>query len=222
MQPDPRSATLAEVVAGSLRQAFHDGAYACGERLVELNIAAEMSVSQNTVREALRILEGEGWLVKRPRHGVYVRSFTAIEVDELYALRVALESLVLDWALAHLDAAFCDRLREHIGHAAQQVSMGNSYAAREAIFAFHMTLLAAADRPQTTAILHRLYNHARLLENLREVHLARSVRGWRATVNAYNTLLTHLEDGEAEAARAVLGSILRDEGRSLLPLLDLI
>jgi DNA-binding GntR family transcriptional regulator len=49
--------TLAESVADVLRHAIFQGAYLSGERLVELTIAQEMNVSQNTAREALRLLE---------------------------------------------------------------------------------------------------------------------------------------------------------------------
>ena len=58
--------TLAESVAGALRHAIFQGAYLGGERLVELTIAQEMNVSQNTVRDALRLLEKDGLVVKRP------------------------------------------------------------------------------------------------------------------------------------------------------------
>jgi DNA-binding GntR family transcriptional regulator len=69
-------ATRAETVAEQIRQAIRAGAYVSGQRLVELSLAAKLNVSQNTVRDALRLLETAGWVVKRARHGLYVRSLT--------------------------------------------------------------------------------------------------------------------------------------------------
>ncbi|WP_343419609.1 GntR family transcriptional regulator [Candidatus Flexifilum breve] len=68
-----------------------------GERLIELNLAKTMGVSQITVRDALRILEQEGWVTKNPRRGVYVRSFTSDAAEEVYALIRTFEGLAMEW-----------------------------------------------------------------------------------------------------------------------------
>jgi DNA-binding transcriptional regulator YhcF (GntR family) len=70
---DLRNATLSHIVADVLRQSLYDGVYLCGDRLVELTISQEMNVSQNTARDALGLLENEGWVTRKARHGVYVQ-----------------------------------------------------------------------------------------------------------------------------------------------------
>ncbi len=216
-----RTETLSEIVAGSLRQALHDGAYVCGERLVELKIAHEMSVSQNTVRDALRILESEGWVVKRPRHGVYVREFNREELRELYALRAALETLALSWACEYASREKLEGLKKHIEETRQQVQMGNSYAAREALFRFHTDVTRMAAKPQTKRILLRLFNQSRLLENLREVHRPRSVREWRATVDDYEKLYALIDAGSQLEAVQQIHNIICGDGDALVKLLDM-
>src|SRR5512147_3047345 len=91
--------TRAETAAETIRAAILHGGYLSGERLIEVKIAQTLDVSQNTIRDALRILEGEGWVVKNPRHGVYVRSFTAAEAAEVCTVLAAVESLILAWAM---------------------------------------------------------------------------------------------------------------------------
>ena len=113
MRPPSRTSTLSQIVADVLRQSLQDGVYKCGERMVELTIADELNVSQNTVRDALRILEQQGWVHKRPRHGVYVRQFSISQAEELYALRSALEQLALKWALSTDDEAGIGGLTAH-------------------------------------------------------------------------------------------------------------
>jgi DNA-binding GntR family transcriptional regulator len=219
---DPgRTLTLSEIVASSLRQALYDGAYTCGERLVELTIAHDLNVSQNTVRDALRILEGEGWLVKQPRYGVYVREFALDEVVELYSLRSALETLALGWAFDRAGIDEICKLRAHVADAHENVQMGNSYAAREALLNFHTDVIRMADKPQTKRILLRLFNQSRLLENLREKHMPRTVGQWRATVNAYETLLKSLEQLDRSAAQGQIHAIIQRDGESLIPVLEL-
>ncbi len=89
--------TLAESVAAAIRAGILDGKYLSGERLIELNLAKTMGVSQITVRDALRILEQEGWVTKNPRRGVYVRSFTSDAAEEVYALIRTFEGLAMEW-----------------------------------------------------------------------------------------------------------------------------
>ena len=90
-----RGIPLAEVVADALVQSLKIGVYSCGDRLAESVIAHEMTVSQTTARDALAILERQGWVVKRRHRGYVVRLFEMEEVRELYALRSTLECLAL-------------------------------------------------------------------------------------------------------------------------------
>jgi DNA-binding GntR family transcriptional regulator len=61
------SVTRAETVATTLRESILKGEYVSGERLVELSLAKRLKVSQNTIRDALRMLEQDGWVVKHAR-----------------------------------------------------------------------------------------------------------------------------------------------------------
>lgn len=86
-------------VADTLRQQIARGLLSPGERLREMHIARQMGVSQTPVREALRLLEREGLVTHRPRRGVYVIQLLPRDVDEIYSLRCALESLAIRRAL---------------------------------------------------------------------------------------------------------------------------
>jgi DNA-binding GntR family transcriptional regulator len=62
-----------------------------GLRLTEDIICQKTGVSRSPIREALRMLERDGLLVREPRKGVRVSKLTIDDLDELYACRVALE-----------------------------------------------------------------------------------------------------------------------------------
>ena len=53
------TATRAAATADTIREAILSGHYMSGERLIEIKLAQAIDVSQNTVRDALRILEQE-------------------------------------------------------------------------------------------------------------------------------------------------------------------
>ena len=50
---------------------------------MERDIAAELAVSRIPVRDALRVLVGEGLVTPRPRTWAVVRTFSAADIDEL-------------------------------------------------------------------------------------------------------------------------------------------
>jgi DNA-binding GntR family transcriptional regulator len=217
-----RSATLAEIVADMLKQSLQNGVYTCGERLVEMTIASELNVSQNTVREALRIMEHDGWVVKRARHGIYVRSFTSKQAEELYTLRIALEQLIMDWALMNISEDDKIYLARVVADARIFAGMGNDLGIRETLLIFHETLLGIANRPLATKILKTMFNQSRLLGNLRAIHDPISNESYIDSLTRYGKLLTEIRYQDHDAAQATLYEILHAECKPLLPLLDLL
>ena len=73
---------LREVVCESLRNAISKGVLKPGERLMEIQLAEELGVSRTPVREAIRKLELEGYVVMLPRRGTYVSSLTIRDVND--------------------------------------------------------------------------------------------------------------------------------------------
>jgi DNA-binding GntR family transcriptional regulator len=63
-----------------------------GQHLVETELARQLGVSRQPVREALHRLEAEGWVDLRPSQGAFVHVPTEQEVDELLNVRELLES----------------------------------------------------------------------------------------------------------------------------------
>lgn len=217
-----RSATLFEVVADALRESLRDGVYLCGDKMPESVIAQEYSVSQNTVRDALSMLEQEGWVVKIARRGVFVRSFTSAEAEELYTLRAALEQVVLGWAMEDMTTTHAMQLAQTISEARLQAGMHNLRGVREAVFRFHQTILKIVDRPHTTAILSAMHNQANLLENLRAVHDPHTLDTYADILTEYGELITHIRYNKVKAAKDMLFDIILFHGFSVMPVLDLV
>jgi DNA-binding GntR family transcriptional regulator len=62
-----------------------------GAPLVEEGLAQQLGVSRIPVREALRMLERDGWVTIRPYAGATVRVLTRDEADELFRVRALFE-----------------------------------------------------------------------------------------------------------------------------------
>jgi DNA-binding GntR family transcriptional regulator len=83
--------SVADQVAGILRQRILDGELRPGTPLPEIPLATSLGVSRNTMREAVRILALEGLLKRNIHRGVTVSQLSLKDVQEIYALRRMLE-----------------------------------------------------------------------------------------------------------------------------------
>jgi DNA-binding GntR family transcriptional regulator len=63
-----------------------------GAHLVEHELAAQLGVSRQPVREALQRMQSEGWVDLRPTLGAFVHTPTDAEADQLLAVRTLLEA----------------------------------------------------------------------------------------------------------------------------------
>ncbi|MBI1281890.1 MAG: GntR family transcriptional regulator [Anaerolineaceae bacterium] len=213
-------ATRAEIVAEQIRQAIRVGAYVSGQRLVELTLASKLNVSQNTVRDGLRLLETAGWVVKHARHGVYVRSFTRDEVSELYALWQAVESLALKWVMKTATRKDLTQLTRIIQTARKDMLEGELEESSEAIFEFHNLIGKMSGKAQTVEILESLHNRIYLLEIVRQMRAPRSLNSQEARLLLYEKLVSLMSVSHFEEAKALLEYLIQTDCDSLLPLLD--
>src|SRR5581483_142357 len=94
--------TLRDQIKDALLQRILSGAYAPGQRIVEIRVAHEFGVSQAPVREALRELEILRLIESEPFRGARVREVRAEEIAEIYPVRAALEEVAARAAAASL------------------------------------------------------------------------------------------------------------------------
>jgi DNA-binding GntR family transcriptional regulator len=84
---------LRDVVCDAIRLQIINGDHEPGARLVEDRLAEELGVSRNPVREALRVLQAEGFVEMIPRRGAVVSVLSVREVEEIFEVRSALDAL---------------------------------------------------------------------------------------------------------------------------------
>ena len=89
---------LSERVAEVLRERIISGQLPAGGKLNERELAADLEVSRIPLREALPLLEAEGFISTEPRRGAVVHSFTYRDAQEVFDLRLQLEPLAASCA----------------------------------------------------------------------------------------------------------------------------
>jgi DNA-binding GntR family transcriptional regulator len=87
-----RLVSLADAVAESLREAILSGQLKGGEPLLQDRIAADLGVSRQPVREAVKRLQAEGLVTELNNRRIIVREYTHADICENYLLRRLLES----------------------------------------------------------------------------------------------------------------------------------
>jgi DNA-binding GntR family transcriptional regulator len=75
------------------------GEYQPGQQLKEEEIATRLDISRPPVREAFKMLEAEGLVIRKPRRGVFVTEMTQKDVWEAYTLKAALYEMAMDLAM---------------------------------------------------------------------------------------------------------------------------
>lgn len=147
---------LRDQTRDAIRQRIIDGRLTPGTRLVERELAAELQVSRVPVREALRMLESEGFLEVVPRRGVVVRRLTRRDVEELFDVRQSLEVLATRRAAERATPADLARLRSLLDQVARAIEAGDSEAVGQGNEAFHDALIALSDNALLASMLEPL------------------------------------------------------------------
>lgn len=93
-----QSQTLSTRIANQTRDAILEGSLKPGEKVVERKLAAQFGASLTAVREALLVLESEGFIKKRPNSATYVTKLTLAEAEKIQALRRVLEGYAVEEA----------------------------------------------------------------------------------------------------------------------------
>jgi DNA-binding GntR family transcriptional regulator len=199
----------AELIADSLRSDILHGRLKSKQPLRQDEIAATFGVSKIPVREALFQLKAEGLVTFAPNRGAAVSELSPAEVDEIYTMRIALETIALRRAIPHLTIANLSQAetilqtidREH--HVTRWADLN---------WEFHATLYKPANLPrlmEAVKILH--VNVARYLV----IYLAGM--DYQATSQReHHQILAVCRQGQAEVATTLLEQHLRAASDQLI------
>lgn len=142
--------TLTERAAESLRRWIISGTLHAGQPLRQVELAGKLGLSRVPLREALRLLEGEGFVQIHPHKGAVVASLTADEFAEIAEICRVLEMELLRLAFPKLTPRLldeCGAIVERLDPVADVLTWMNLN------WEFHSTLYSAASRPRMLRVL---------------------------------------------------------------------
>jgi DNA-binding GntR family transcriptional regulator len=95
--------SIADLAKNHIQLWIIRGEYQPGQQLKEEEIATRLDISRPPVREAFKMLEAEGLVIRKPRRGVFVTDMTEKDVWEAYTLKAALYEMAMELAMNSID-----------------------------------------------------------------------------------------------------------------------
>ena len=149
--------TKEEQVADFLREGIISGMFERGSRLKQAEIAERLQLSITPVREALKLLEAEGYVTGNSYRGACVAPFDASASEEALNLRLQLESRLIRGTLQHVTGQDIAELQAMNAEFGRAFELGDRAAARGVNYRFHRHLYSIAAMPQTLHFVQILW-----------------------------------------------------------------
>lgn len=153
-----RPVTTQQFVLNELRRAIRTSQLRPGEPIRQDTVAARLGVSRVPLREALKILEGEGQVEYRPRRGYAVVELSMDDLLEVYRLREILETEAVRVAIGRITADDVERLEDAADDVERAGRDLDVLAMADANRRFHFTLIEASGMPRLARLVRLLWD----------------------------------------------------------------
>jgi DNA-binding GntR family transcriptional regulator len=168
-------------------------------RLDERQLSEDLGVSRTPIREALSVLEQEGFVRTVPRRGIYVVRKTKREVIEMITVWAAIESLAARFAAERASKSDLRTLRELFAQFEENPSEHiNEYS--QANMAFHKAIIRMGGCGLMSELTDNLFIHMRAV---RAVTMRQDNRARRSIVEHLN-IISALEKRDPDLAERLV------------------
>ena len=149
--------TKEEQVADYLREGIISGRFPRGARLKQQELATLLNTSITPVREALKLLEAEGYVAGDSFKGSVVAPFDIDASAEVLNLRILLETQLVKGAVERASGTDTAEMKVMADEFARAFEAGDNESARAANYRFHHRMFEIAQMPQTLHFVQILW-----------------------------------------------------------------
>ena len=184
-QRPTRPPTAQEFVLGELRRAIVSGMLKPGEQIRQDALAERYGTSRVPLREALKILEGEGQVTYHPHRGYFVAELSSEDLVEVYRIRRVLEDEAVSAAMAHVGADTIDAMERALS--SMDAAADDITALTAANRAFHFAIFERSGMPRLVRLIRQLWDATdayRAVYFVEEANRARVATEHRAILDA--------------------------------------
>lgn len=188
---------LREAVCETLRDAIRKGILEPGERLMEVQLAEELGISRTPVREAIRKLEQEGYVIMMPRRGTYVSDISTNDVKEIFEIRSALESLATGLAARRIEPDELETLQNLLVEIEGYIAKNDIEKIVETDIKFHGLLYQVSRNERLVNIINNLKEQLARFRTLSMSYPGRL----QETLEEHSEMVEAIANGDVSAAR---------------------
>lgn len=188
---------LRDLVLEALREAILNGTLKPRERLMEIQLAEDLGVSRTPVREALRKLELEGFIVMVPRKGAYVADLSIKDIADVFEIRIALEGLAAALAAERITDEELEEMERHLVEKAEAIKKQDMSKLIEVDTRFHEALYGASRNERLITIINNLREQ---IQRFRTSSLAMPGR-MQQSLEEHRNIVEAIESRDAALAR---------------------
>ncbi len=196
MPEGTRDGQNVQLVHDRLRDAIVRGEIAAGQTTSQAMLAKHLGlgVSRTPLREALRMLQHEGLVLSEPNRRIRIADFSIADVEQLYAMRIALEAVAIRTTVPNLapeDFAELEGLMAQMDHYMRSKDLERWEVPHAA---FHAGFVAGAG-PRIAGLLAQLFDHG---ERYRRAYNTYDPSGWPRRRAEHRAMLDAAVDGDVE------------------------
>ncbi len=139
--------TAREFVLEGIRDAMLNKQLMAGQELDDQSLAETFGVSRTPVREALKVLEVQGFVTHHPFSKPVVAPLSADRIEEVFLMRIALEGTAVARSSMKIDEAGLNHLQLCLDKGQEAIERQDALEWRRCNREFHTGLSAAAGMP---------------------------------------------------------------------------
>ena len=208
---DYKNTSLANQVFAAIEKNILTGVYPAGEPISEPRLSAELGVSRTPIREALTRLEAER-LIKQTSSGMVVVGISKKDVEEMYAVKKAMEPYATELAVKNMSAEGLEKLREILEQQEFYVTKSNAEKIKDLDTDFHDIIYRESASPTLESILSPLHHK---LMRFRKVSLQFSDRSTQS-VEEHKQLFEAIEAGDAKKAKELMAEHVNNACKNIM------
>jgi DNA-binding GntR family transcriptional regulator len=199
-RPKARNEDLTLRAANGIKNMLFSNEITSAHRLNARDLSKQLNMSPTPVIQALKLLQFQGILGHVPNKGFFLETNTPQMIQDIFNLRIALESAGFETILSRITPKDWQELEKAVAGHLDALEKNSARSILLADMAFHTALARISSGSAGERLIRNLFEML-YLKN-REVVLYISPRQQFGT--HHQIILGHLKKGEIEAARVTL------------------
>ena len=116
---------LPDKILDYIRDKIITGKLKGGEKVSEAKLSDELRISRTPIREAVRLLECEGFVEIIPRKGAVVKKFSEEDILNTFEVKALIEALAVKHSSQKIDKIYLEKLEQIVQHEEEYFKYGN-------------------------------------------------------------------------------------------------